>query len=89
MCVRNNGLRQAIPVELPMYKFYIQGDKVPKAPMHQTLLDMSQIDAKTHDAKVKRRANILEKVVFARRNNFLQQERIAVANQKLELNVHR
>ena len=31
----------------------------------------------------------MEKIVFARKNNFLKADRVSVAHQKLELNVHR
>ena len=69
-CSKSNGLRQQIPVEFPMYKFYIQGDKVQKRPMQDMLLDVNQghTSASRTDKEryeiIKRRSTILEKVVF-------------------------
>lgn len=89
LCIRNNGLRQPVAVDFPMYKFFINGDKVDKNPMRQTMFDTSQIDARNHKEQIERRTKILEKIVLARKNNFLRPDRHVDAKKKLELNVHR
>jgi len=87
LCLKSHGLRQPVPVEVPMYKFYLEGDRVQKRPMQDMLLGVnnagSEEGARERDQRIRRRAKILQNVVFAKRNTFLNSN--ATADERLHL----